>query len=346
MVFSAAAAAVVVAVLVRLLLRRAGYADTAGLFWLGALALGGGVAAYLVFDPGASADQTADRRAIEARSAELTARALTPGSPLGCLDAVENALIENACEKSLFASAEAVAAAVAYVDARVSLLAGSASLAKRDAAYRPTYERLRRGLESDRYGIVAHVLTTRGCNVAECPEIHLLGNSAHVLANIKSHAFETALGVHALTWPNGGDAAVASALPAVPPAATTGVAPPMASVMLPPPAMPAMPTGKFDYPSAGSIPPVSIMTPEPGPPVHTEAAKPSSAPPAPSAPLPSKRQMVRRSNSQEGMAPSAAKRTPSLAGAHPAASQPPPPPTQIAPAAPESDDPPDTHATR
>jgi citrate synthase len=49
-------------------------------------------------------------------------------SALGCLDAVASALVENACERPLFASAEAVAAAVEYVDARFSLLASSAAL--------------------------------------------------------------------------------------------------------------------------------------------------------------------------------------------------------------------------
>ena len=224
MVFSAAAAVVVVAVLVRLALQRVGFDGMAGVLWFCALAVVGGMAAYPAFEYFTMPNQAVERRAIEARAAELTERALVPGSPLGCLDAVANALVENACEKPLFASAETVAAAVAYVDARFSLLTAGAKLAERDATYRPSYERLRRGLEADRYGIVAHVLSTRGCDVVNCPEIRLLRDSSHVVANIKAHAFEAALGVHALAWPNStGNAAVASAPSTTPPTATTGV---------------------------------------------------------------------------------------------------------------------------
>ena len=93
---------------------------------------------------------------------------------------------------------EAVAAAVAYVDARFSLLAASAALAEHDPSYQPPLERLRRGLEADRYGLVAHVLTTRGCNGADCPELRLLRDPTRVVANMKAHAFEAFLGAHAL----------------------------------------------------------------------------------------------------------------------------------------------------
>src|SRR6185312_9598443 len=122
MLFSAAAAVVVAAVLVRLTLQRVGYDRAAGSLWLGLLALVGAAAAYPAFEYFATPNQAVERQAIEARAVELTERALVPGSPLACLDAVSNTLVENACEKPLFASAEAVAAAVAYVDARVSLL--------------------------------------------------------------------------------------------------------------------------------------------------------------------------------------------------------------------------------
>ena len=174
MVFSAGAAAIIVAVLFRVALRRAGGAGRAGLLWVCAVVFLGAIFTYALFDRFAARDQVSERRGIEARAAELTARALAPGSALGCLDAVANALVENGCEKPLFATPEAVAAAVAYVDARFSLLAASAALAERDPGYRPAFERLRQGLEADRYGFVAHVLTTRGCNGADCPELRLL----------------------------------------------------------------------------------------------------------------------------------------------------------------------------
>ena len=93
------------------------------------------------------------RRSVELRSADLTARAMAPGSALACLDAVANADVEAACEKALFATPAAVAIAVAYVDARISLLAASAPLAARDPGYQPSFERARRALEADPYGL-------------------------------------------------------------------------------------------------------------------------------------------------------------------------------------------------
>ena len=113
---------------------------------------------------------------------ELTARAIAPGSALACLDAVANADVESACEKALFASPEAVAAAVAYVDARISLLAASAPLAARDPGYRSRRSSgLRRAIEADRFGLVAHVLHTRGCKAADCPDLKLLRDTGHIL---------------------------------------------------------------------------------------------------------------------------------------------------------------------
>ena len=123
MLFSAGAAAVVLAILVRFVVRRAGQSGLASVFWVCGLALVGAMLVYALLERSMGNDQAAERRAIEARAAELTARSLASGSALGCLDAVANMLVEEACERPLFASPEAVAAAVAYVDARLSLLA-------------------------------------------------------------------------------------------------------------------------------------------------------------------------------------------------------------------------------
>ena len=229
MIFSAGVALAVLVVLARLMLRRAGQSGMAGVWLVCGLALVGGVLVYALFHRVAVHEQAAERRAIEARAAELTARSLAPGSALGCLDAVASVVVENACERPLFASPEAVAAAVEYVDARFSLLAASAALAERDPSYQPVFERLRRGLEADRYGLVAHVLMTRGCNGADCAELRLLRDPARVVANMKARAFEASLGVHALAWQsNGAGPAVASAPPFVapPPPSTTGASAP------------------------------------------------------------------------------------------------------------------------
>ncbi len=106
MVFSAAAAAVMVAGVIRVALRRAGYgaARLACSGFKGQCAGHAGgrhvhLSGCLIVWHG-----LATRPPIvmpsKTRAAELTARALAPGSPLGCLDAVANALVEHACEKS------------------------------------------------------------------------------------------------------------------------------------------------------------------------------------------------------------------------------------------------------
>jgi hypothetical protein len=155
-------------------------------------------------------DQIAERRALEVRAADLTLRAIAPGSALACLDAVAGPAVEAACEKSLFASPEAVAAAVAYMDARVSLLSASIGLAERDPSYRPAFERLRRGVEADRFGLVSHVLMTRGCTGADCPDLKLVRDSSRIMSNMRSRTFDAHVSIYSMAWNPGGFAVSAS----------------------------------------------------------------------------------------------------------------------------------------
>lgn len=328
MAFSVAAAVVVAAVVVRLVLRGIGYERVAGLLWFSALALLGGLAGFVLLDRFVSRDQVAERRALETRIAELTAHTLAQGSPLGCLDAVANTLVENACEKPLFANAETVAAAVAYIDGKLSLLAQSAALAERDAGYRPSHERLRRGLEADRYGLVAHVLTTRGCATADCAELRLLRDPSRVAANMKARVFEAALGIHALAWPAGA-AAVASVSPGAASAITTGVG------HGPSPAAAAHASGgpKFDFPSASSIPAVSIMSAEPTTAAPVPAEPKSSAPIPPKRPPPAAAATTTAPRRQAAAPPT----PPAAAGAPQAPTQITPPEPEPEPAAPVYD---------
>jgi hypothetical protein len=336
MVFSAGAAVIIVAVLIRAALRRAGNAGLSGALWVGALAILGAAFTYALLDRLAQRDLIAARRAIEAQAVDLSTRALAPGSALGCLDAVANALIENGCEQRLFASPEATAAAIAYVDARFSLLVASATLSEHDPGYRPSFERLRRGLEEDRYGLVAHVLTTRGCNGADCAELRLLHDPARVVANMNAHVFEASLGAHALAWaPNASGAISSSSSSSAPPVVAT--APPMATTGTGHDASVAAASAapvpdKFDFPSARSIPPVNIMNPEPGAPPSPEQ-RPTALP---------KRPPVRHQSTRQAAAP---------APTRPSAPLPPPPaaqeaPAEAPPAAPAAPARPDPHAAR
>ena len=101
---------------------------------------------------------------------------MAPGSALACLDANAGEAVERACEKALFATPESVAAAVAYVSAKLTLLADGLDYARRvDGAYAAQLEGLRRAAETDRFGLVAHVLATRdGCTAESCATFKLL----------------------------------------------------------------------------------------------------------------------------------------------------------------------------
>ena len=228
------------------------------------------------------------RRALDARAAELAQRALAPGSPLGCLDAVANATVEAACERALFASPEMVAAAIAYVDAKLSLLADGSAHASRDPAYEAQIYRLRLGLEIDRFGVVAQALVSRGCIDNVCPVLKLFGDPRRIAINLKERTFDANVVLYASAWRPGSAAVAArSAAPA------NGV--PV--------------SGKYDFPTAASIPPVSIMNAEP-PLSKTEET--AIAPPAPEP---------------------AAKKQPPARRQQPAANPPLPPPAPIAPSA-------------
>ena len=277
-VFLGGATLAVFAVLIIYLIRRAGLAGIVGVLSGAGLVLVGAMLAAVLLDRHLLSDRAEARRTIELRSAELTARAIAPGSALACLDGMTSA-VESACEKAIFATPEAVASAVDYVDARLSLLAASAAVAGGDKA--PSLERFRRSLEADRFGLVAHVLVLRGCSAAQCTEFALLHDTERVVANMKAQTFESQVGMHALAWQPGGSGPTlastgpgspASPASGVPSTALTGISP-----MMPTPATTGGPPGKFDFPSSASIPAVSIMNAEPGTPPSAEA-KPAAAP--------------------------------------------------------------------
>ena len=70
--------------------REFGVRDTLDVLLRGAAVLIVAVLAWAWLDYSVMRDQVAERRALDARAAELTARAIAPGSALACLDAVGN----------------------------------------------------------------------------------------------------------------------------------------------------------------------------------------------------------------------------------------------------------------
>src|SRR5579859_2160767 len=132
---------------------------------LTALALAG-LVVYALIDRSSVAERAAERRALLAREVELSRIALAPGSALACLDGGAGETVENVCEKTVFASAQSTAAAVAYMDARLKLLAFAAA---RDPGLLALLASTRRAVALDRFGVAAHVLAIRdGCTAEKC----------------------------------------------------------------------------------------------------------------------------------------------------------------------------------
>jgi hypothetical protein len=255
-----------------------------------ALALAG-FAVFALIDRSVVAEKAAERRALLARDAELDRMALAPGSALACLDGGAGEAVENACEKMVFASAQSTASAVAYMDARLKLLADAT--AAPDAGVLPLLASTRRAVALDRYGVAAHVLAVRdGCTAEACDAFALVDDASALKANLKAEVYDQYVSRYVASWsapaaPAEKPAAV-SAAPA--PAPLTNIAPPVPNSGATPLAA-VKPGEHWDFPSAASIPPVSIMNSEPPLPQGAEAqaqvpAKPATAAKAPAPPKP------------------------------------------------------------
>jgi hypothetical protein len=211
-----------------------------------------------------------EQQAVEARMLDLATRALVPGSPLACLDAMAGDAVEDACEKALFASPEATAAAVSYVAAQLSLLAQAAAHGGSPSTS-STATQLRRAIEADRFGVAAHVLAERdGCAPDRCAAFALLKDPGGVRANLAERPFEALVKRYAAAWPAANGRPVASNSPPVA-AATSSAAPPKAP-------------NNLYFPSSNSIPPVNIMTSEPAAPAPHDTTGASAAPAPPRKP--------------------------------------------------------------
>jgi hypothetical protein len=230
------------------------------------------VATLAVFDIADNLQNSAERRAIQARATEIAARAMAPGSPLGCLESEAGEAVENACEKAVFARPDSAAAAVAYTEARLTLYADALKVGAGDPALATTLAGLRRSIELDRFGLAAQVLATRdGCTPDNCAVFALLRDATVLKDNLKARAYDTYVARYAGDWTK--EPAIAEApKPAEPAQASTAAAPTVAVPL----------SDRYDFPSAASIPPVSIMNKAPPRP-NPEAG--AAAPAEPNTPL-------------------------------------------------------------
>jgi hypothetical protein len=203
----------------------------------------------------------------EARAQSVVTAALPA---LSCIDDLAGDTVLLACEKALFGSPEAAAAAVSYTAAQISRLTALGDVASAEKNLTPELKALRRALEHDRYGLVAQVLVARdNCTPFDCAAFRSLTDQQQVAANMDAHAYDGLIARYATSW---NAPTMPGALAGLPPSVPTG-----------------RPTNA-EFPSAASTPPVSIMTPEPTggtsagrPPSPAAAPKPAAAAAATSA---------------------------------------------------------------
>jgi len=172
------------------------------------------------------------------------------------------------------------------VTAQLTLLADGSEYERRSGTnYESALGGLRHAVETDRFGIVAHVLADRdSCTAARCNAFALLRDSSQVADNLSGRKYDTVVLHHASEWLQSALSLVATnATAPLPPSSAPPAAP------QPPPAQASAsaaggkPNGLY-FPSSASIPPVSIMTAEPtGPPSAAAPADATAKPPAPAA---------------------------------------------------------------
>ena len=247
-----------------------------------------------------------------------TANSASPSSSvvampaLACIDDLADETVLTACEKALFGSPEAVAAAVSYASARLARLTALGDAAA-NRTMTPEFDSLRRSIERDRYGLIAYVLAARDrCQSNDCAAFRSLTDHNQISANMDRRVYEATVQRHAASW---GELSSAPTLAGLPP---------------------AVPTGKpttADFPTANSIPPVNIMTETPvaaapaaPKPSTAAAAAPAAAKPSAALPTPLPSAANAQAAQTAGQAPAAAKK-PAAPKHRPVA------PVQLAPAA-------------
>jgi len=276
-VWMTAAVAALVVVLAVFAVARAGAVRTVvSLAVLGALGYAGWLA-WLVTERaggfGATAgggDRVEERRLFEARVNELLGRATMPGSPLACLEGAAGDQVAEGCERLIFGSPDTIAASVSYLSTRLALVSEGYELAAASGLnYDKQLATLRRGLEADRYGIVAYLLLQNpDCKAERCEALAMMRDPNKIRVNLLEKPFDVLVARYSANWQSGARNVAATESRGViaaapPPPATSGQGVPVSS--------------KYDFPSAASIPPVSIMNAEPGSPPQGSAAAPVPA---------------------------------------------------------------------
>jgi len=194
----------VVIVVISLFRGRAGHESHGTLSVLTQVALVAviGGAAYLGLRQVEGMSRRAERNAFEERAAALLARASQPGSVLACVDGTSEPALAEACERTLFAEPQRVAAALAHVRERLLFVSDAVAYAEaRDASYLDRVREFRDSIETDAFGFVAHVMATEDkCTPEACTRFRILRDTAKVKDNLAAKRMETLVGKHAAAW--------------------------------------------------------------------------------------------------------------------------------------------------
>jgi hypothetical protein len=216
-----AAAGIGIVVLLILMMRPRGESGLGTLAQLTLVAVVGG-AAYFGLKQYEDNSRFAERKAIEDRAATILAQANQPGSVLGCLNPALPTL-DEACEKMIFAEPQRIASAIGVTADRIALLYDATAYAAREPAFLDRFDHLRRSLEADPYGLVAHILATEHkCLPESCLRFRILKDVDKVKANLSNRRFDGLLAKYKESWVRLGPGMSVSEMHAMPPLRTLG----------------------------------------------------------------------------------------------------------------------------
>jgi hypothetical protein len=144
----------------------------------------------------------AERKALDERAEILFSKSIEPDSVFACIDGSPAPAMLAACERSLFAEPQRVAAAVAIVTQRLAFLTDAlAFAAERDPAYERRVAAMRNSVESDPYGFVGFVLSVEhGCSHEACARFSLFRDDKRVRENMRSRRLEAYLAKYTNNW--------------------------------------------------------------------------------------------------------------------------------------------------
>jgi hypothetical protein len=177
--------------------------DPSGLATLAQLALVAvvGGAAYFGLKQNEDEARFAERKAIEDRATVLLSQMNQPGSVLACLNVSVVPVLDEPCEKMIFAEPQRITSAIAVTADRISLLYDAVNYAAREPGFADRFEPLRKTLEADPYGIVAHVLATEyKCIPESCTRFRIFRESERIKANLTYRKFTDLLARHKESW--------------------------------------------------------------------------------------------------------------------------------------------------